>query len=330
MEGARVAGRYLVEHLAGTGGMARVWRATDLTDYTPVALKRMLDPLRDAPDARAMFADEAAITRSLRHPNVVGALAHGSDDDGPWLALEWVEGVNAHELITARRAPLGVRATLALAVDLLQGVAALHGPGVGVIHRDVAPANTLVGIDGVTRLADFGLARSIARARVNAVGTAKGKVAYMPPEVLRGSIHGTRGDLYGVGAVLWELLAGRRLFAGVTHKSALAWSYLNARRPLLLSAAPDVPLPLAAVIDSALDLDPSRRPPGAHAMIDRLLTAADRAGLTPSADELSIAVWSARRSLAASPSYESRRRHDPVRASGVRPVASPTARAVGA
>lgn len=310
MEGERVASRYLIEHLAGTGGMAVVWRATDLRDYTPVAIKRILDAKRDDPEARAMFADEASITGSIRHPNAVSLLAQGSDAKGPWMALEWVEGVSGHELLTARRAPLGLRATLALALDVLQALAATHGPGVGVTHRDVAPANVLVGIDGVTRLADYGLARSIARARVNAPGTAKGKIGYLPPEVLRGSIHGTRGDIYGVGAVLWELLAGRRLFAGVAQKSALAHAYLHARRPVLVSARPDLPDPIAAVVDSALSLDPARRPPNAMAMAERLLTAAAREGVTASSGELSMAVWGARKAMAEG---AVKKRREPVR-----------------
>lgn len=312
MEGERVAGRYLVEHHAGTGGMATVWRATDLRDHTPVAIKRMRDELRVTVEGRAMFADEAAITGSITHPNVVALLDQGADAGGPWMALEWVEGVSGHELVTARRAPLGPRAALALALDLLRALGATHGPGVGVTHRDVAPANVLVGIDGVTRLADFGLARSIARARVNAPGSAKGKIGYLPPEVLRGALHGTRGDIYGVGAVLWELLAGRRLFAGVAQKSALAYAYLHARRPLLVSARPEVPDGVAAVIDSALSLDPARRPPNAQAMAERLEAAAALEGVSPSREELSQAVWTVRRALAEG--SRTRRRRETARA----------------
>jgi serine/threonine-protein kinase len=181
-----------------------------------------------------------------------------------------------------------------------------------VIHRDVAPSNVLVGIDGIARLADYGLARSIARARVNAAGTARGKIGYLPPEVLRGALHGTRGDLYGAGVVLWELLAGRRLFAGVTNKSALAHAYMHARRPLVQSANPSVPDALAAVVDAALSLDPSKRPPNALAMADRLLSAAEREGVGPSSGELSVAVWSTRRALATPTG--ARRRSEPVRA----------------
>lgn len=311
-----VAGRYVLEQVAGSGGMARVWRATDARSHGCVAIKRILEGLRGDGEVRAMFDDEAAITASIAHPNVVRLLDRGVDTEGPWLALEWVDGLNAHEIVATRKAPMGVRAALSLGVDVLHALAATHGPGVGVIHRDVAPANVLVGLDGVARLADYGLARSIARARVNAAGTAKGKIGYLPPEVLRGSIHGTRGDLYGVGAVLWELLAGRRLFAGVTSKSALAHAYLHGQRPRLESVNPSVPSAVAAVIDSALSIDPARRPPNALAMAERLLTAAERDAVEPSPSELSVAVWGARRALAGN---DARRRAELVRAGVIAP-----------
>ena len=316
MNSLSVAGRYVIDQVAGSGGMARVWRADDARGHGRVAIKRILDELKGDAEVRAMFDDEAAITASIAHPNVVSLLDRGVDAEGPWLALEWVDGLNAHEIVATRKAPLGVRAALSLGVDLLHALAATHGPGVGVIHRDVAPSNVLVGLDGVARLADYGLARSIARARVNAAGTAKGKIGYLPPEVLRGSIHGTRGDLYGAGAVLWELLAGRRLFAGVTSKSTLAHAYLYARRPSLESVNPCVPLGVASVIDSALSVDPAKRPPSALAMAERLLVAAEQEGVSPSPGELSVAVWGARRAIAGA---DARRRAELVRATVAAP-----------
>ncbi len=318
MSSGCVAERYVIEQVAGSGGMARVWKATDRRSGATVAIKRILDGLKGDAEVRAMFEDEAAITASIAHPNVVSLLDRGHDAEGPWLALDWVDGLNAHEIVATRKAPLGVRAALALGVDLLHALAATHGPGVGVIHRDVAPSNVLVGLDGTARLADYGLARSIARARVNGSGTAKGKIVYLPPEVLRGSIHGTRGDLYGVGAVLWELFAGRRLFAGITSKSALAHAYLHARRPTLEEVNPLVPHSVASVIDAALSLDPAKRPPNALAMAERLLNAAERENVAPSPSELSVVVWGARRAIAAG---DARRRADLVRAGVVAPRA---------
>jgi eukaryotic-like serine/threonine-protein kinase len=312
MEGTVIADRYRIENLAGNGGMATVWRATDLQSHRTVAIKRMHSRLIQNSDARGMFDDEIAITRSIQSQYVVGYTGHGCDVDGPWIALEWVEGMNAHELIATRKIPLGIRATLSLAHDLLSALAVTHGPGIGVIHRDVAPANVLIGVDGSTRLADYGLARSIARARLNWAGTAKGKIGYLPPEVLRGSLHGTRGDLYGIGAVLWELLAGRRLFAGVQNKSALAYAYLHSRRPLLQSANPEVPDEVADVINLALSLDPAKRPPTAMAMTERLFNAADREGVSAADTELSVSVYSALRT-----SIARRQRSEIVRGSSI-------------
>ena len=309
-------GRYRIERVAGNGGMARVWRATDTTDGSPVAIKRILDTLSARQEMCTLFEDEAVITASIRHPNVAAFLEYDLDAEGPYLALEWIDGLNGHELMQRRRAPLDVGAGLAVATDLLYALAATHGPGVGVIHRDVAPSNVILGIDGMTRLIDFGLSRSIARVRLNPAGTAKGKIGYLPPEVLRGSIHGVRGDLYGAGAVLWELLAGRRIFAGVTRKDQLAHAYLYERRPYLRTAAEHVPGGVARVIDRALDLDPSKRPPNALAMIAELRAAAQEHGVTPDAESLSRAVLQSRVDTVtdAPEALAARKRHEPVRA----------------
>jgi len=240
-----------------------------------------------------MFVDEALTTAALQHPNIVRYLDAGSDAHGPWMCLEWVDGLSAQELHRQRRAPMTPGAVLALAQDLLAALAAAHGPATAVIHRDVSLANVLVGRDGIARLADFGLARSLARPRAHAVGTARGKIGYLAPEVLHGALHGTRADLYATGVVLWELLAGRRLFSGVARRAELPRAYLSSPRPALRTVNPEVPAAFAAVIDRALSLDPADRPPSALAMAQDLDAAAAVADLTASREELSVAVWGA-------------------------------------
>lgn len=291
MEHGRVGGRYRVERVAGSGGMATVYRATDLTDGRPVAIKRILDRLRDDPYARELFVDEVRVTRALAHPRLVSLRDHGDDDQGPWMALRWVEGLDARRLVALRKVPLPAGAVLAMAVDALGALRSIHGAG--VIHRDVAPANVLLGIDGTAWIADLGLARSLAHARAEAPGTVKGKIGYLAPEVLRGGLHGVRADLYGFGAVLWECLAGRRLFADVMGQTALARAFLESPRPLLRTVNPDVPDALARVVDATLSLDPDARPPTAAALSDALVRAAQRAGVTPSHDELAVVAWGA-------------------------------------
>jgi serine/threonine-protein kinase len=135
-----------------------------------------------------------------------------------------------------------------------------------VIHRDVSLSNVLVGTDGVCKLADFGLARSLAHPRTHRRGTARGKISYLPPEVLRGTPHAVRGDLYSVGVVMWELLSGEPIFAELTDPRERARALAFRARPGIRSMRYDVAPALAAIIDATLALDPATRPESASAM----------------------------------------------------------------
>jgi serine/threonine-protein kinase len=294
--GRVVDGRYLLLEPAGRGGMAQVWKAQALrTGGGTVAIKRILPALADDAGVRAMFVDEARITASIVHPNVVRVERAGEDAAGPYLALEWVEGASLRELI-ARSPRLSQGVAVSIARDALRGLAAAHeAPGAGatrgrVIHRDLSPGNVLVGTTGAAKLADFGLARSLAHPRTTVPGTAKGKLGYLPPEVLAGGPHGVRGDVYGMGVVLWEALAGRRLFREIDDEAARARALLCAPRPPIRAARPEVTREVAAVVDRALALDPARRFGSAAAMADALEEAARASGVLATPERVAAAV----------------------------------------
>jgi serine/threonine protein kinase len=195
-------------------------------------------------------------------------------------------------VLPSRKLPSGAAAHLAL--DVLDALDALHRGRAGVrgavLHRDISPANVLIGVDGVARLADFGLARALGMARTTAPGTTAGKLGYLPPEVLAGRTHTTRGDLYALGVVLWEVLAGQRLFAHVEDSAERARAYVLAPRRPLRSVRASTSEGLASVIDRALSLDPSDRFASAQQMAAAIRESVARDEWSRGRDDLAIAA----------------------------------------
>jgi serine/threonine-protein kinase len=280
---------------AGAGAMASVFRGTYLRSGRTVAVKRVLPALKHDESITQMFADECRVHSSLDHPKVVRYVTHGTDADGAFLALEWVEGTSARSFVHPER-KLTTGAAVAMALDVLDALDALHrgrATKVGrspILHRDISPANVLVGTDGFARLADFGLARVFSFARTTPPGTTAGKLGYLPPEVLAGRTYSTRGDLYALGVVLWEVLAGERLMAHIQDPAKRAEAFvLEPRRPLA-SVRPTVSPAIAAVIDQALALDPAQRFASAEAMANALREAVSRDEWSKARDQLAMAA----------------------------------------
>lgn len=262
-DGSRlVAGRYRVGGLLGTGGSASVFAAVDERSGSGVALKILHPHLSQRPVARSAFLAEAARAEPLRHPNIVGVLGVGVDDTGAqpiaWIALERAAGSSLAEHVS-RHGPLAPCEAVALADGILSALAAAHA--MGLIHRDVSPANIMVARsesgaidrDGV-RLLDFGLADA---AGATAVGTddllsveatgragVLGNVNYISPEQVRGEPVDERGDIYQVGGVLYFALTGRPPFSRATTEQTLRAH---------LDALPPVPSAIDSRISHALD-----------------------------------------------------------------------------
>ena len=208
----------------GVGGMASVYLARK--DGRDVAVKKMHAFLASDPMSVAAFADETHLGSCIAHPNVVGVLEfiEGSGDaDPPALVMEWVEGTDLGKLVRAvnasgRLLPLDVVA--AIICDVLSGLHAAHesrradGLALDIVHRDVSPQNILIGFDGVMRVTDFGVAKAAVRTQFSEHGAIKGKLGYLAPEQLDGRCD-RRSDIFGVGAVLWELLTGERMRSSV-------------------------------------------------------------------------------------------------------------------
>jgi serine/threonine-protein kinase len=288
-EGIRLDRFELVAELA-TGGMATVYlaRVSGAGGFQRfVAIKRLHPHLAREPEFIEMFLDEARLAARIHHPNVVSILEIGSGDQGYYIVMEYVEGDTLARLLSrcdqsGQRLP--VKVGLRIVIDMLAGLDAAHelkdddGKSLAIVHRDVSPQNVLVGVDGSARLGDFGVARAASRLSTTRSGQLKGKVAYMAPEQARaeGDID-RRADVFAAGAVLWEVLGGRRLFKGDGEAQTLN-KVLTEPIPSVSDAWPSVDASLEAVVAKALERDRDRRFATAAEFADALEAAAKRAG----------------------------------------------------
>ena len=272
-------GRYDVLTKLAEGGMATVYvgRAVGAAGFERlVAIKACHPTLLGDESFRAMFLDEARLAARIHHPNVVPTL-DVADDDGLYLVMDYVEGAKLSDWIRAERDERrGVAPEMALRVmvDALRGLHAAHeakgaaGEPLGLVHRDVSPQNLVVGVDGTTRVLDFGIAKAEARATVTSEHTVKGKLGYLSPEQLGGGAVTPRTDVFAAGVVLWETLTGRRLFTGDSRQDVLQKIlYVPIKRPSRVASVPET---LDAVVMRALEREPSARYPSAAAFADAL------------------------------------------------------------
>ncbi|HSM50334.1 MAG TPA: serine/threonine-protein kinase, partial [Thermoanaerobaculia bacterium] len=246
--GELFAGRFLVRRELGRGGFAVVYEALDEARGEPVALK-LLRTDRLGRATRTRFEREAAIATELAHRHLVAIREAGSEGTVAWIAMELVDGESLGE--RARRGPLPVDEVLRIARDALAGLAALHASG--LVHRDVKPSNLLLDADGTVKLADFGLARRFTAEEAQATSTAAlvGTLDYLSPEQALGDELDGRSDLYSLGVVLFELLAGRPLHEGRSTLGTLL-ARLKDPVPDLSELRPEVPAWLAAWMDKLL------------------------------------------------------------------------------
>lgn len=225
-------GRYSLHAELATGGMATVYLARlngPVGFGRTVAIKRLHPHLARDPEFVAMFLDEARLAARVQHPNVVPTLDVVSTETELFIVMEYVRGESLGALVRAARKAgqrLPVPVACAIMIDALKGLHAAHqavdekNQPLAIVYRDISPQNILVGADGVARVLDFGVAKAATRLQTMREGQLKGKIPYMPPEQLNGQVT-QRTDTYAAGVVLWEALAGKRLFFGETEAQVL-------------------------------------------------------------------------------------------------------------
>lgn len=250
-------GRYTLHGEIATGGMATVHygRLVGPAGFTrSVAIKRLHPQFAKNPDFVAMFLDEARLASRILHPNVVPILDVVAEGAELFLVMELVPGESLSKLVRTCPEGLPVPIAVSLAVGMLEGLHAAHN-ALGednqpllIVHRDVSPQNVLVGVDGVARLIDFGVAKATGNATMTRDGQLKGKVAYMAPEQLRSEKLDCRADIYSASVVLWEMMTGKRYFGNADSEAALMLRVISEEASPASRERKDLPPELDAII----------------------------------------------------------------------------------
>ena len=306
-----IANKYELIEVAGRGGMATVWRGVmrGAANFArPVAVKHILPQLSSNPEFVAMFVEEARVGSQLQHPNIVQIIDFEQDLERKsyYLVMEWVEGLDLSRYLAtlqdAKQVPPWPLVT-AICLDALRGLSAAHervdaaGKPAPVYHRDVAPQNILIGVNGVVKLTDFGLARAMDRARMTSPLIIKGKLRYLSPELTLGNPATVQSDLFSMGVVLWEALAQEPLYKGATDVEV----FMEARKgeiPSLAKKRDDLPAELVRAVERALARDPAQRFPSAKEMLREMAQLLRRVTQFTDAYAISESVARARQLIA--------------------------------
>ncbi len=291
-----VIGRYRILTRIASGGMGAVFLAeTDRVPGSPpqrVALKVLHSHLGDDEEITTRFVDEGRVAGRIVHPNVVQVLDAGRTEQHAFMALQYVHGDTLSGLLracTARGTAFPLPIAAAIAIDFLEGLHAAHqsvddaGNTIGLVHRDVSPQNILVGVDGRTFVTDFGVAKVRDRIRATRSGSMIGKTGYMAPEQVAGGIVSAKTDLYAAGIVLWECLAGAKLFDGL--EAQIQAAVTRKPPPAVRTRRPEVPELVDELVRELLQHAPDRRPENAHVVAERVAKA------LPRASREEVAAW---------------------------------------
>src|SRR5919108_5046010 len=262
-------GGYRIEAQLGRGGTSVVYRAEHVRLGRQAALKLLSPGLGEA-DFSERFLRESRLAASLDHPSIVPVYDAGEDDGLLYIAMAYVEGTDLKTLIVGE-GPLPLRRALAIAGQIASALDAAHEQG--LVHRDVKPANILVGRDDRAYLSDFGTVKELASGGMTRTGSFVGTIEYCAPEQIEGGPVDARTDVYALGCVLWEALTGSPPF----HRSsevAVLNAHLHDQPPRLSRVAPELPAGLEPVLDRALAKQPLDRYGSCGALVSAARAAA--------------------------------------------------------
>ena len=270
--GKRLDGRYSIESLVGVGGMANVYRGTDLKTGNQIAVKVLKDEFLDNEELVRRFKNESKAISILSHPNIVKVYDVSVTDKLQYIVMEYVDGITLKEYLKQRGGALTWKETVHFATQILSALQHAHSKG--IVHRDIKPQNVLIHADGHVKVSDFGIARMTNAFTISKGDTVVGSVHYSSPEQATGSVVEATSDIYSTGVVLYEMLTGRVPFVGDTPV-AVAMQHVQDPPPPITDFAPETPPAVVAVVMKALEKNPKNRFQSAREMADALMKAKD-------------------------------------------------------
>ncbi|KAA9087186.1 Stk1 family PASTA domain-containing Ser/Thr kinase [Microbacterium radiodurans] len=274
--GRLVDERYRVRARIARGGMATVYVATDLRLERRVALKVMHGHLSDDTVFQSRFIQEARAAARLADPHVVNVFDQGQDGDMAYLVMEYLPGITLRELLREQKR-LTIPQTITIMDAVLSGLAAAHRAG--IVHRDVKPENVLLAEDGRIKIGDFGLARATT-ANTATGQMLLGTIAYLAPELVTRGTADARSDIYALGIMLYEMLAGEQPYKG-EQPMQIAYQHATDSVPRPSAKNPGVPEQLDELVLWATEREPDERPLDARVMLDRLRVIEKELGVFP-------------------------------------------------
>jgi len=270
MAEARAQSSYRVTQRLESGGMAEVFRgeATSVAGFKKqVAIKRVLPHLASNEKFIKMFLDEARLSARLSHANIVQVFDIGRVEGTYFIVMEYIDGVNLKavvEFLRARNEPVSMALAVHVTVKVCEGLHYAHelsdsdGQPLHIVHRDISPPNVLISKRGEVKIVDFGLAKAAHSVEKTEPGVVKGKFSYLAPETAQGQEADSQADIYAAGIMLWEMLAGRKLFQGETDYQTVKMVQ-QSQVPSIRTLNADVPDALERIINKALARDKAQR-----------------------------------------------------------------------
>jgi serine/threonine protein kinase len=244
--------QYKILEKLGEGGMGVVYKAQDTKLDRFVALKFLPPHMAASEQDKARFIQEAKSAAALNHPNVCSIIDIQEHEGNMFIVMEYVDG----QTLMDKKSSIGLKQAIEIGIQIADGLAAAHEKG--IIHRDIKPENIMVRKDGIVQIMDFGLAKLAGTSRLTKMGSTVGTLGYMSPEQVQGLEADHRSDIFSLGVLLYEMIAGRSPFNGA-HESAILYEIVNVDVPPMVTVKPELDPALDAIVLECLEKDPSER-----------------------------------------------------------------------